>query len=217
PSIASQRRPSAEARAVERLRGLDLAALRARASALGLRWEAIEGVPFRGLSGGMRQKLLIALALAARADLIVLDEPTASLDAGTREVFFEMFGALPETTTSILCSHRLDEMRHLVDHVVCLEEGRVRFDGAAESYLRTRALSVIEVQLGAGEDGAWLAGLEFRSGHGGWWRRTVDQAGKVALLPLLAARLDGHLVNLHVRDLESIAIEESAGDAEGAR
>lgn len=205
------------ARAVERLRGLDLAALRERAAALGLRWETIEGVPFRGLSGGMRQKLLIALALASRADLIVLDEPTASLDAATRETFFEMFGALPETTTSILCSHRLDEMRHLVDHVVCLEEGRVRFEGPAESYLRTRALSVIEVQLGEGEDGAWLAGLEFRAGHGGWWRRTVDQAAKVELLPRLAARLDGHLVNLHVRDLESIAVEESAGDAEGAR
>ena len=199
---------------VERLRGLDLAALRARAAALGLRWEAIEHVPFRGLSGGMRQKLLVALALASRADLIVLDEPTASLDAGTRETFFEMFGALPETTTSILCSHRLDEMRHLVDHVVSLEEGRVRFDGPAESYLRTRALSVLEAQLGDGEDSAWLAGLAFRPGHGGWWRRTVDQATKVELLPLLAARLDGHLANLHVRDLESIAVEErGAGEA----
>jgi ABC-2 type transport system ATP-binding protein len=202
------------ARTVERLRGLDLATLRARAAALGLRWEAIERVPFRGLSGGMRQKLLVALALASGADLIVLDEPTASLDAGTRETFFEMFGALPETTTSILCSHRLDEMRHLVDHVVCLEEGRVRFDGPAESYLRTRALSVIEAQIGAGEDGAWLAGLAFRPGHGGWWRRTVDQAAKVELLPRLAERLGGELVNLHVRDLESIAVEENGRDGE---
>jgi len=202
------------ARTVERLRGLDLATLRARAAALGLRWEAIERVPFRGLSGGMRQKLLVALALASGADLIVLDEPTASLDAGTRETFFEMFGALPETTTSILCSHRLDEMRHLVDHVVCLEEGRVRFDGPAESYLRTRALSVIEAQIGAGGDGAWLAGLAFRPGHGGWWRRTVDQAAKVELLPRLAERLGGALVNLHVRDLESIAVEENGREGE---
>lgn len=202
--------------AVERLRGLDLTALRARAAALGLRWEAIERVPFRGLSGGMRQKLLVALALASGADLIVLDEPTASLDAGTRETFFEMFGALPETTTSILCSHRLDEMRHLVDHVVCLEEGRVRFDGPAESYLRTRALSVIEAQLGDGQDGTWLADLAFRPGHGGWWRRTVDQAAKVELLPRLAERLGTTLVNLHVRDLESIAVEENGRD-EGVR
>lgn len=203
------------ARAVERLRGLDVAELAARAAGLGLRWEAIADVPFRGLSGGMRQKLLVALALASRAELIVLDEPTASLDAATRETFFDMFGALPEGTTSILCSHRLDEMRHLVDHVVALEEGRVRFDGPAESYLRTRALSVIEVQLGSGQDGDWLAALAFRPGHAGWWRRTVDQGAKVELLPRLAARLDGSLANLHVRDLESIAVESDGGGGGG--
>ena len=77
-----------------------------------------------------------------------------------------------------------------------------------------RALSVIEAQIGAGEDGAWLAGLAFRPGHGGWWRRTVDQAAKVELLPRLAERLGGALVNLHVRDLESIAVEENLRDGE---
>ncbi|HPA96444.1 MAG: ABC transporter ATP-binding protein [Acidobacteria bacterium] len=197
------------ARAVEALRDLDLAELRTRAEALGLRWSAIANVPLRALSGGMRQKLLVALALSARAGLLVLDEPTASLDAATRETFFHMFGELPATTTSILCSHRLDEMRHLVDHVVSLEEGHVRFDGPAANYLATRALSVIEVQLAAGADSGWLDDLGFAAGHAGWWRRTVAQREKVELLPRLAGMLDGRLVNLHVRDLESIAVDES--------
>lgn len=193
--------------AIERLRGRDLRTLRDRCAALALRWEAIVDLPFRSLSGGMKQKLLVALALDSGADLIVLDEPTASLDAATRETFFRMFGELPATTTSILCSHRLDEMRHLVDHVVSLEEGRVRFDGPAESYLRTRARSVLEAQLRDPAAADWLAGLGFLAGHAGWWRRTVDQAEKIDLLPRLAGALGERLDNLHVRDLESIAVE----------
>lgn len=87
---------------------------------------------FRTLSGGMRQKLLIAIALAARPSLLVLDEPTASLDPRARARFFELFGELvgPEVTV-ILCSHRLEELEQLADHVLVLEEGRVAFDGAA--------------------------------------------------------------------------------------
>ena len=196
------------ARVVETLRGLDVAGLAAYAEALGLHWTAIADVSLRALSGGMRQKLLVALALAARAELLVLDEPTASLDVATRETFFRMFDELPATTTSILCSHRLDEMRHLVDHVVCLEEGRVRFDGPAEAYLATRALSVIEVRLAAGADSAWLDELGFTAGHAGWWRRTVDRTEKLALLPRLAAAGDCRLADFNVRDLESIVVED---------
>jgi ABC-2 type transport system ATP-binding protein len=195
------------AAAVHRLRGLDPKRLREHAEELGLRWDAIAEVPFRGLSGGMKQKLLIALALASGADLVILDEPTASLDAGTRETFFRMFERMPASTTLLLCSHRLDEMRHLVDHVVSLEEGRVRFDGPAADYLRERALSVIEVRLRNGSESDWLRELGFHAGQSGWWRQTVNQGRKLELLPELARDLGGRLDNLHVRDLESVEVE----------
>ena len=195
------------AAAVRTLRGLDPLRLRSHAEELGLGWDAIAEVPFRGLSGGMKQKLLIALALASGADLVILDEPTASLDAGTREIFFRMFERLPDPATLLLCSHRLDEMRHLVDHVVSLEEGRVRFDGPAADYLRERAMSVLEVRLANGGTGSWLEELGFHPGQSGWWRQTVNQERKLALLPDLAGDLGRRLDNLHVRDLESIEIE----------
>jgi ABC-type multidrug transport system ATPase subunit len=86
---------------------------------------AIRLRPFRNLSGGMKQKLLIALALAVSPSLLVLDEPTASLDAGSRARFFQLFAALPKETTVVLCSHRLEEVQNLVDHVVSMEEGRI--------------------------------------------------------------------------------------------
>jgi ABC-2 type transport system ATP-binding protein len=89
--------------------------------------------PFRNLSGGMKQKLLLAVALAARPSLLVLDEPTASLDARARARLLELFDEQvgPEVTV-ILCSHRLEEVEALTDHVLALDEGRVCYDGPVD-------------------------------------------------------------------------------------
>ena len=206
PALAA---PVAElVRLISTVRAVPLAELDRVARALDFDLEARAAVPFRALSGGMKQKLLLALALSSQAELVVLDEPTASLDAETRERVFELFAGLPKTVTLVLCSHRIDEMRHLIDHVVALADGRVGFDGSAADYLRTRTRSVIEAQLRGDADTRWLGDLGFQPGVGGWWRRLVDQEQKAVLLPLLAERLSGALVDLHVRDLETIAVEE---------
>jgi ABC-2 type transport system ATP-binding protein len=199
--------------AVGRLRRLDSGTLRRHAGALGLDLGAVAATPFRALSGGTKQKLLLAIALSCEARLLVLDEPTASLDAGTRERLFRLFDDVSRDTTLLLCSHRLDEMRHLADWVVALDEGRVAYDGPAQDYLRARALSVIEAQSRNGAGGTWLAGLGFHAGSAGWWRKTVAQAEKLDLLPRLAARLDDALTNLHVRDLETVMPETVIAEA----
>ncbi len=197
------------ATAVHQLRGLDTDELRQRSEDLGLDWGTIREVSFRDLSGGMKQKLLIALAMASRPELLILDEPTASLDAGTRERFFRLFAALDPSTTVILCSHRLDEMRHLIDQVISLEEGHVRYDGSAAEFLSTRAICVVEVLVPSGNgSGRWLEELGFQARLGGWWQRTVRQKEKAELLPRLARHLGESLIDLHVRDLESIAIDD---------
>jgi ABC-type multidrug transport system ATPase subunit len=115
-------------------RGLDAADVAAIAARLNLDLEAVRKRPFRHLSGGMKQKVLLALAFAAKPELLVMDEPTASLDEATRQKFFALCRALPEETTVILCSHRLEEVALLTRHVVVMEEGRVTFDGPAEQY-----------------------------------------------------------------------------------
>ena len=112
-------------RAFGRIRDIPAARLRRIGGELGLDLEELAPQPFRSLSGGMRQKVLIALALASRASLLILDEPTGSLDARSRERFFELFGALAGDATVVLCSHRLEEVRQLVDHVLFLAEGRL--------------------------------------------------------------------------------------------
>ncbi len=103
----------------------DLAAV---ASRLGLEVEAIGRRPFDKLSGGQKQKLLIAIALGRETDLLLLDEPTANLDPEARHHFFELLAHRAERATVLLSSHRLDEIAPLVDRVVELDRGRVVLD-----------------------------------------------------------------------------------------
>ncbi|HPA94650.1 MAG: ATP-binding cassette domain-containing protein [Acidobacteria bacterium] len=69
-------------------------------------------VPLRGaylteLSGGELKRALVARALVAEPDLLVLDEPTASLDEASRRRLWELVAALPATTTVLLVTHDL--------------------------------------------------------------------------------------------------------------
>lgn len=122
-------------RAVTRVRALAPARVVDAGKRLGLDVDALAARPLRALSGGMRQKLLVALALATDARLLVMDEPTASLDPGTRERFFQLVAERTAGATLVLCSHRLEELRHLIDHVVVLDEGRVAHHGTLDGFL----------------------------------------------------------------------------------
>jgi ABC-2 type transport system ATP-binding protein len=136
-------------------RGMEPQAIDAMATGLDLDLRPIGERPFRNLSGGMKQKLLLAIALAARPSLLVMDEPTASLDARSRERFFGLFSQVPPEVTVLLCSHRLEELENLTSHVLALEEGRVTFDGPADTLHDATGKRLVEVLLaarGAGEE-----------------------------------------------------------------
>ena len=83
---------------------------------------------FFKLSGGMKQKLLIAIALAKKSKLMIFDEPTANLDPDGRAMFYEMLGEVDKETTMIFISHRLDEIEHLVNRLVYMDLGKVMRD-----------------------------------------------------------------------------------------
>lgn len=108
-----------------RLRQLAPAAVSARAERLGLSVSGVERVRFRDLSGGMRQKLLAAMALASDTSVLVCDEPTANLDASARAAFFEQLAALPPERVVILCSHRSEEVEGFVQRVLHFADGRL--------------------------------------------------------------------------------------------
>jgi ABC-2 type transport system ATP-binding protein len=95
---------------------------------LGLDVDAVMGRQFVRLSGGMKQKLLIAIALGRDAKVLVLDEPAANLDPEARKIFFELLAERAESATMLISSHRLNEVSTLVNRVVELDMGKVVLD-----------------------------------------------------------------------------------------
>jgi len=80
---------------------------------------------FLKLSGGMKQKLLIAIALAKKSSLLIFDEPTANLDPKAREKFYELLEGLDRDCTTLFITHRLDEIEKLVNRKVYMDLGEV--------------------------------------------------------------------------------------------
>ncbi len=115
------------------LRSIEPARIAARARAFGLDLERCGKTRFVDLSGGMKQKILAAAALAAEPPVLVCDEPTANLDAEARARFFAELAARPREQIVILCSHRSEELRHLVGRVVEFGEGRIVRDVPTEN------------------------------------------------------------------------------------
>ena len=195
-------------RAVSELRALPIATVHEAAARLDLSLDAVSNQPFRTLSGGSKQKLLLALALAARPALLILDEPTASLDAETRGRFLALQRELAGDATLILCSHRLEEIRSLVDHVVALDTGRVVHDGPAADYLTQRVGSMLELRVCRPHP--WLADHGFVAGNDGWWSRSVDHGTKLELVPAALGALGAALVDLNVRDVDLVELRGEA-------
>lgn len=191
-------------RAVAQLRGMAPDAIAEAARELDLDLGTLGKRPFRALSGGQRQKVLAALALASGAELFVLDEPTASMDPRSRGAFFGLVERLPATTTVLLCSHRLDEIRRLVDHVVVLAEGSLAWQGAATAYLEEHAEATVEVRVAGEQAFAWLTARGFLRGAAGWWSRSLPVGERARLLADIGRDLDGQVRDVMARDVERL-------------
>lgn len=110
------------------LSGCDAARFDAVAARLGLDVAKVRHLPFVKLSGGMKQKILIAIALGRDCELLILDEPAANLDPEARHAFFDLLAERLGQATMLISSHRLDEVAPLVNRVLELDMGRVVLD-----------------------------------------------------------------------------------------
>lgn len=107
-----------------RLKGLAVASTDEVLASVGLAGHA--GKRIRELSGGMKQRLALAIAMLGDPPVLVLDEVTASLDACGREEFVSLLSRLSGSgRTMLFASHRVEEVATLARRVVVLEAGRV--------------------------------------------------------------------------------------------
>ncbi|MGC1213958.1 MAG: ABC transporter ATP-binding protein [Micromonospora sp.] len=91
-------------------------------------------LPVGKLSGGQRAQVALALALAKRPRLLLLDEPVASLDPLARREFLQsLMGSVAESeTTVLLSSHLLADLERVCDHLIVLNAARVQLAGAVD-------------------------------------------------------------------------------------
>ncbi len=128
-----------------RLKKADPARVALLLNRVGLADHANKPVP--ALSGGLKQRLALAVALLADPPVLLLDEPTANLDAKARSDYLSLLASLHhEGKTIIFASHRIEEVEALADHVLMLEHGKLS-EVIRPEELRARLSAEIEMTL----------------------------------------------------------------------
>ncbi len=162
------------------------------------------------LSRGMRSALGIAIGLAARAEVTLLDEPYAGLDAVARQLFYDRLLAdyAEQPRTILLSTHLIDEVADLLERVVMIDHGQVILDAEADD-IRGGATTV---------RGPVAAVEEFVAGRPTWDRRKVASQLSVVLTGTLgdgdwARARDLHL-NLEPMSLQQMVVHTAGRHAE---
>ena len=99
--------------------------------------------PLTEISGGQRQRALLALAMEPQPELLLLDEPAAAIDFQDVEKIYELLHQVNEETgvTILLVSHDLSVVSKHSHHVLCLRDGKVQCEGAPETMLSGEMLT----------------------------------------------------------------------------
>ncbi|MGH0034146.1 MAG: ABC transporter ATP-binding protein [Myxococcota bacterium] len=169
---------------------------------LGLDPEPVSRRPFERLSGGQKQKLLIAIALGRDSDVLILDEPAANLDPEARAGFFDLLAERPPGTSMLISSHRLDEVAPLVQRVIELDQGRISLDDrvADAGDLSSRLACRLELVRADEAAARTLASWSFRDvGDGRVWEGFVPSPDRLRFLGTVS-RYAGLIVSLDLRE-----------------
>lgn len=102
-----------------------------------------------GLSGGQQRRLLVALALVGRPELVILDEPTTGLDVEARDALWRLLRSYRNAGgTLLITSHYLEEIQALAGRVVVMDKGSVIADGTVDDIRAHVALTKVSFRTG---------------------------------------------------------------------
>jgi len=198
-------------RYVAEVSGAAVDGIEAVAAGLGLDVAAIRKRAFVRLSGGMKQKLLIALALGRPTRILILDEPTANLDPAARRAFYDLLATRGRDSAMLISSHRIDEIAPLVDRVVELDNGRITLDDAVSDAGALGSIFSVEIETSRIEPGftrvAQEWGLVLKQGC--QWSGVIAGPDRLRFLGFVA-RHAGLLVAVRLREIDR---ESDHGDA----
>lgn len=166
----------------------------------------------RGLSGGMKRRVLIAQALMHKPPVVVLDEPTAGVDVELRQLLWRFAKRLhADGHTIVLTTHYLEEAESLCDRVAIIDQGRLRTLQSTESLLSSHPWRDIELrlkQLPASLPAALQLCYQGQAADWHRWRLQRDQQPVVWLLDQLRD-LGVELVDIRTREanLEDVFLQ----------
>lgn len=188
--------------------------------------------PMKGFSGGERQRVGIAQAQVNYPDLLILDEPAASLDPMGRHDVLEVMERLRAHTTIFYCTHILDDVQRVSDTVAILNRGQLVAAGPIAELLNSGDGGVAyEVKL-KGEPAAlqrrvaaqpWVTGIQAGAANGAiQWTVTVRDApaAEASLFRLLADEPGVIVTDFHMREhkLEDVFLRlVGGGEVDGKR
>lgn len=166
----------------------------------------------RGLSGGMKRRVLIAQALMHKPPVVVLDEPTAGVDVELRQLLWRFAKRLHnDGHTIVLTTHYLEEAESLCQRVAILDKGRLQTLQTTSSLLNSHPWRDIEMQLSAipARLPVDLQAL-YQGQQADWhrWRLHRDQHSVAQLIAQLQA-LGASLVDIRTREpnLEDVFLQ----------
>ncbi len=130
--------------------------------------------PIKGFSGGERQRLGIALALINSPELLILDEPAASLDPMGRRDVLDIMKELKKDTTIFYSTHIIDDVQRVSDSVVILNQGELIAQGPIEELMKGKGGTVFTLRFGGDTADAdsklstqpWVIGIDKAPSNG---------------------------------------------------
>jgi len=142
--------------------------------------------PIKGFSGGERQRLGIAQAEINYPDLLILDEPAASLDPQGRRDVLEVMSRIRKYATIFYCTHILDDVQKVSDQVAIVNQGELVTQAPVQDLLAGTGDMTYSVTLRGDAQSAytqvtqqpWVSGIETsqENGHATWQVSVTDEA-----------------------------------------